>query len=420
MRNIFLATICSILFVQLGALQMELELKQREAGGVGYNSGYTSLLYFLNSETSPFEFLLDLRGHLLNNGNMAANFGVGLRSTIDVDGSQIGINGFYDLRHFPHLFGHQLGAGLEWLGKKNSFRINGYLPVGDLENLETNSFKSFSGYHLIVEKDFRATLPSVEAEIATFISPSIEVGLGSYYLFHRSHHGIEAGRALGGKAYASFDLGRFFKLGCDLTLDRLFHLRLQGALSFSFPLPNRRASTKDFSFHRIVRNEIIPIQRKVVPETTLLNKKSEPIQLIFVKNDVSQPGDGSFERPFLSLKAAEVISQSGDIIYVFPGNKSSDHMDEGIVLKENQMIASSAEDLFVRKMKIPAQTPGEKPILANKKKLEPVIKNPGRSRIEGFVLRSWEAFIRDVPLFPPKGGNEALIHPQDYVDWYHE
>jgi hypothetical protein len=110
-----------------------------------------------------------------------------------------------------------------------------------------------------------------------------------------------------------------------------------------------------------------------------------------VNNAALFPGNGSIDAPFASLKDAEKNSKPGDIIYVFPGDGTPTNMNEGIILKEDQVLASSGAPLEVGGVMIPAQTPGENPVITNIHPDQPVIGNPGDTDLNDFIiLTPWD------------------------------
>lgn len=79
----------------------------------------------------------------------------------------------------------------------------------------------------------------------------------------------------------------------------------------------------------------------------------------FVDNTNPTPGDGSLHNPFNTLLAAELASAPGDIICVFPGDHTTNGMDTGIVLKDNQKLIGSSQ--FLSRQEI---DPSDDPALA--------------------------------------------------------
>ncbi|MBS0648858.1 MAG: inverse autotransporter beta domain-containing protein [Verrucomicrobia bacterium] len=403
----------------LQAIESKLEVRHREAGGVGYNTGYTSLDYFLMTEGQNMEFLLDLRGHVFNTGQGAGNVGVGLRWPLREERQMIGANVFYDIRQAHDLLCNQVGAGIEWLTRKIDFRANGYLPVGQKKHFEEKNFNSFSGTSVKVRRHLKATLPSVEGEVGTPLPRPFYFAVGSYYLFKQEGHGIDVGNALGVKVRAEVDLGKYFTLGVAATYDHIFKTRVQGIVSINIPFEKKKvcdvkkkkkkneceppAYTRNLRRVPIMRNEIIPIQTHRKSSETLTDKSNNPVRVVFVNNMVEVTGDGSFEKPFASLKEAEKHSEVGDIIYVFAGDETPKNMDEGIVLKKDQILASSGAPLPVADVVIPAMTPGAVPHITNINPEQPIIANPGNTHLSDFFfIPPWEYIF---------GGVDTTVDP---------
>ena len=147
------------------ATTSSLLLRHRESGGVGYSKGYSSLDYMLTAQGGLSEFLLDLRGHVFNDGRVAGNAGAGFRYGIYDDAYRIGTNLFYDFRSTKHFFANQVGGGLEFLSDSADFRINGYLPTGKNRQFEEKKFQNFAGNHAFIYKKLHVALPCIDAEV---------------------------------------------------------------------------------------------------------------------------------------------------------------------------------------------------------------------------------------------------------------
>jgi hypothetical protein len=397
-----------LLGCSLHAVESRIEIRHREAGGVGYNTGYSSLDYFLMTEGNA-EFLLDLRGHVFNNGKGAGNAGFGVRYPIKDDKYLIGVNAFYDLRQSNHLFCHQVGAGLEWLGQYVDFRANGYLPVGTKKvkkTHETKTFDSFSGRNVYIQRKLKAALPSIDAEIGTPLPRPFYFAVGAYYLFKQTESSLKVGQALGGRFRAEVDIGRYFTLGFAITYDRIFKTRPQGYISLNIPFEKKSCKKKDpcAPYERnlrrvpIMRNEIIPVEHKKQSKDVITGTNNNAVTFLFVNNTASFPGDGSFESPFSTLIDAEMNSAPGDVIYVYAGDGTARNYDQGITLKDKQILASSGGELVVNDVVIPPQTPGSKPHITNINKtnlpeltVDDIIANRGNTHIDDFFwVPPWE------------------------------
>ncbi len=74
-----------------------LSLKHREANGIGYDNGYSSLDgFFAFTSINNWHPFFDLRLHVFNDDHKAANAGFGVRYQPDTLHTVFGINGFFD------------------------------------------------------------------------------------------------------------------------------------------------------------------------------------------------------------------------------------------------------------------------------------------------------------------------------------
>ena len=379
----------ALLSLGVQAFDSQINLRHHEAGGVGYSQGYSSLDFFCHHTWGKSAVLGDVRGHMFNNVQFAANAGLGWRYGVRQNKALFGANLFYDFRQDHHLNGHQVGGGLEYLSHNIDVRANGYLPVGQTVH-DGRRFESFSGNRIFIRQKIKGTLPVVELEIGSpFKTKTFYFAAGSYYLFQNTSHHVHLGDAWGGKARLAIDLGRFVTLEGGASYDRIFKTRAQGVLSINIPLGSSpKKQERNLWALPIARNEIIPIESKKRRLPLYHHGKEEAFVSIFFVDNRFEPdsGNGSFEKPFASLKEAEAHSQPGDIIYVFPGDHTVHNMDEGIVLKENQILASSGAPLQIEEVVIPPMTPHEMPVIGNWHVHEPVVINPGESHLEAFVI----------------------------------
>ena len=151
---------------QDGKRHYRVSARHIEAGGIGYSQGYTTLEGFFAPDPQQWLLMpfLDLRGHVFNNGKMAANAGLGFRG---ISGCRTyGLNAYYDYRNTKRLHYNQVGVGLETLGTLWDFRINGYLPVGRKMTSPYNvQFGSFSGHYLLLSQKRQFAMKGADAEI---------------------------------------------------------------------------------------------------------------------------------------------------------------------------------------------------------------------------------------------------------------
>lgn len=403
MKKYLIATLVLTGFT-LHAFEGSIDFRHIESGGVGYNQGYSTLEFIGNQNWDKFELLLNLRGHVFNNGRLAGNAGFGLRKPFKSERYLFGLNAFYDVRNTTNLTAQQIGVGAEFLSTRADIRINGYIPFSKESDFEQKTFSAFGGHTIYVKQKAEIVLPCAEFEIGVPIRSIFYLAGGPYYLFKKKTHHMEAGNACGGKIRAVLDVTSFLALSAIVSYDPIFHTKVQGYISFNIPLDSskpKKTTESSRNLRKVVisRNEIIPIQKKhrTVPLSEITSG-SNLLSIIFVNNAFEGIGTGTFEAPFSSLKEAEHASKVGDVIYVLPGDGTSRNMEEGIVLKENQTLTSSSAPLTIDEVIVPPQTPGQKPVITNIHPDQPVITHAEGSHVE-------DAF--------------TIMNPADYIfsDW---
>ncbi len=312
-------------------------LRHIESGGIGYEEGYTTLEAFLAPDPSLWKVtpFLDARGHVFDNGKWAANVGVGLRTLWG--NRAYGINTYYDYRNTRRFHSNQLGVGLETLGKRFDFRINGYLPLGaKISNPYDTTFKTFSGNELLLSQKFQSAMKGSDAECGVHFGKSksfdFYTAAGPYYFI-----GEKAPATWGGKARIAATFKDIFTLEISDSYDRTFHNKFQGQISLSFsfgPKSTGHTCNNDRMLQPVARQEIIVID-KIRKNTVAIDPATgRPYFFVFVDNTSSS--NGTYESPYHSFTQAQDNSSPNDIIYVFPGDGTTTGMDSGIALKANQ------------------------------------------------------------------------------------
>ena len=318
-------------------------IRHRESEGVGYSTGYTSLdLFFTPNWVRSFQPYLNLRGHVMNDGKMASNVGLGARFA-PIEQFAIGGNFFFDYREVPSLPSYQLGSGIEFLSPYVDLRINGYLPVGSKTHVGKAKFDRFEGNNIFFKEKAKTSLPTVYGEVGGWIPYLPEqfqlyVAAGPYYIGKRHvpmvTQKLKVGDKWGGKYRLAAEIYKYVEAGVELTHDSLFGTRVQGYLGFSLPLgPSnlyrgwKRSSQNESCrsarrFNRImtqpvVRNDIIPIDKVDDHNLIALDAAGNILECIFVNSAAAAGGNGTFEMPFQTLAEAQAGSAPNDCIIVF-------------------------------------------------------------------------------------------------------
>jgi trimeric autotransporter adhesin len=378
-------------------------IRHIESGGIGYEDGYTTLETFLTSNPSrwivtPF---LDARGHIFNDGKLAANFGVGLRT---LGKNRIyGINTYYDYRNVKHFHSNQIGVGLETLGELFDFRINGYLPVGaKISNPYDTAFKGFSGNYMLLSQKYQSAMKGADSELGfhfgKFESFNFYAAAGPYYFV-----GKKDPVTWGGKARIMGSFKDIVTVGISDSYDKTFHNKLQGQISLSFsfgPKAKVKAQKRtckvantlnDRMLQSVGRQEIIVIDS--VKESVPAIDPTTGLPYFFVFVDNTSHSAGTYESPYHSLAQAQDGSSPNDIIYVFPGDGTTKGMDSGIFLKANQKFWGSGIDHSLQTsqgmISIPAQSSSFPTITNTNYETDGnVITLATNNAISGFVITS--------------------------------
>ena len=330
---------------------MHFDVRHTESKGVGYKDGYTTLEGFGIHDHNPYFMpFLDLRAHVFNNGKLAGNVGLGERTVIPSINHVFGLYCYYDVRQEDHgLTVNQISPGVELLGKRMEYRINGYFPVGRDESHSYGSqFERFQGYTILIQRKKKYALTGADGEIGAHITQStrhdVYAGVGSYYFT------ADPSSAWGGKARLLWRYKECVSLEASYSYDHLFKNVFQGTIGFSYPLGSKLKrkgkncpNTNDLALSRAAfapyRFEIPVVRKKRHTETAINPTTRQPWKVWFVNNTSSSLG--TFESPFPTLVQAQNASGPNDIIYVFPGDGTSKGMNNGIVLKNGQKLFGS-------------------------------------------------------------------------------
>jgi hypothetical protein len=332
---------------------MHIGVRHTEANGVGYTDGYTTLegfgIYNKNACFMPF---LDLRGHVFNNGKLAGNIGIGSRSVIPQMNHMLGFYFYYDVRQESRGMNvvNQVSPGMELLGKRFEYRMNGYIPVGNRRsNKYGYEFNKFDGNNILLRYKQKFVLKGGDAEVGLHLTQSTKydlyTGVGPYYFSAGGSHGW------GVKTRLLARYKEYISLEGSYSYDRVFHNIVQGTIGFNCPFGAKlrrkdrncpqqndlmlsRASFAPYRFE-------IPVVKKIKKSALAINPATgQPWQVWFVNNTSSSAG--TFQSPFPTLAQAQSASSPNDMIYVFPGDGTTTGMDMGITLQAGQKLFGSS------------------------------------------------------------------------------
>lgn len=275
-----------------------------EGKGLGYSRGYTSLDLFLSQPLSQKRIVpfLDLRGHMFNDAEYAANAGLGFRW---IRRRYVwGVNIFYDYFETPRRPYNQVSMGLECLSTTWDVRLNGYLPVGHKEtDLYEFSYLDISPDGFLLKGTEQFAMKGIDLEvghhfyneICQFVRDiDLYAGLGPYFYWGRSTATENAFRPAhkhiyGGRFCLSASYLDYVSIEGIVTYDTRFKWGGQAivalTLPFDFTFSSRDCGEckpsyclRELLYQPVRRNEIMVIDRihRYSKNPNILDPENEP------------------------------------------------------------------------------------------------------------------------------------------------
>lgn len=380
---------------------VQMTLSHNFGKGVGHK-GYSSAdLFFIKDYRSDFHPFVDLRFHMMDEGRVAFNTGVGFRQLVRQDALSVGANLYYDYRNSYKLKSSQMGAGIELLSQHVDFRLNGYAVFSGKKQSDHLKFASFSGNQINVKRKTRYAFSSANAEIGIPLtwmntkSFTSYIGIGPYYLFGETVSGNRYPSSWGGKFRVDLDITDYVGLKFELNHDRIFHTTCQGVIAINIPLYKKTACSTSCStagreaylkrtLRPVMRNEIIPV-KKESKESKLRDGNGDVIQAFFVNNLAACPGLGTFESPFCALTSGNSAPAGPVLIYVFEGNSPLAPYTGGFIMKDGQTLQGSGTALNLGGIIIPPQTSGS-PVITSP--AAPAVTVASSTTVQGLTIQS--------------------------------
>jgi hypothetical protein len=246
-----------------------LTLRHIEAGGVGYEHGYTTFtgLAFLSDNQNKIRPFVDVRGHEFNNNTQAANVGFGVRFASSRLQKAFGINAYYDYRNTHYGSYNQVSFGFEFLGERVDLRFNGYIPFGKKSHTAMRCFFHFPGGFSMSRKKTEIALGGANLEVGMLItkihSTSFYAAAGPYYF-----DGAVCQHVFGGEFRFNITFNKYFFIEGQISHDNVFETKVQGIVGFSLPLGCKSSKSPKRQFPEemltqpIQRHEIIVLKNK--------------------------------------------------------------------------------------------------------------------------------------------------------------
>ena len=218
-------------------LPKRVDLSHIEGKGIGYSAGYTRLDLLLAPDYKAEGFLpmIDLNGLRFNDNTYAANVGFVGRYLTNSLCEILGGNIYYDYRQGVRGDYHQLGVGLEVIGKRWDFRANAYVPFGVKRHTTKCVFDDYIGPYCATKRENEFAAYTYNAEIGYQLINSntfpLYIAVGPYYF-----SGEFDTTAMGGKVRLRPQYKDYIALDLSFSHDNVFGSIFQVEVIFSLPL----------------------------------------------------------------------------------------------------------------------------------------------------------------------------------------
>jgi hypothetical protein len=206
-----------------------------------FGTNYSTLEITFAPDFVPGHFLpmVDLRGHRFDNTKYAANAGLVARYIPDGNAPFchiLGGNLYYDYRQGSWGGFHQIGAGIEMLGKGWDLRANGYVPLSVTEHVRECVFDDYIGDYVIIKRKIEFVSYGYNAEFGYWAVQSDSFLLyGAASLYYLSGRSCQK-ELRGGRLRIRPQYKDYFAFEVSVSHDSIFQTVWQGQIILSIPL----------------------------------------------------------------------------------------------------------------------------------------------------------------------------------------
>lgn len=313
----------------------------------------------------------DARIVLSDQDTQEGNIGLGYRQITSAPGQDVILGGyvFYDHRksEYDNSF-HQITAGAEVIGKNWDSRVNVYKPIGEEQKLAYNggSTAALQGTQVFVRdgRVYESSFSGFDLELGHTVpfTDNRVRAYGGYFKFN----GQKGTKDIDGiRTRVAADINEWVRLGAeyqfadDVRGDSVFgEIRVRMPLDgwHSKKVKPERTALQSRMMEPIVRDIDIVTTSQQSTETfkaLAADGSGESVDVFFVDNTAAGGGDGSQERPFNTLAAAQTAAGKFDTIYVLNGDGTTTGMNAGITIDDRgQRLLGSGVDLVLNSSNI--------------------------------------------------------------------
>lgn len=324
--------------------------------GLGFEGTYATI----GGKTRLFEdaldgrWLMEARGHVsAESGGFFGNLGIERIFTVDAAGADISLSGWLDYDDdqqgsFAHTF---FGWGISGAIKTRKWDLigNGYFPEGttDFSQGDPTGVNCFLDHGIVLQAGIDSALRGYDVTLRTrpkalsFINGSIDFGGYGYESDLVEYFG-------GGRGRVNMQLLGGLFLSAEINYDDRFEATGSLNLTWIWGVNARGSEYAGLArdLERTTRNDhIVRFNQEVVlaldPDT------GRPYNVFHVDNSADPNGDGTVEAAFTSLAEAEAASGVGDIIFVREGDGTTNGLDTGIQLQDDQLFLADGVQHFI-------------------------------------------------------------------------
>ena len=284
-----------------------------------------------------------------------ANVGIERVFSIDAAKADVVFGAWYDFDgdqqgNFGHDFS-QVALNAAIKTRRWDLVGNGYFPVGvrNYSSGDLTGANFFLGNNILLQPGIDSALTGFDATLRmrpkqlAFMNGSFELGGYGYSSDLVNSFG-------GGRVRLGVQTKRGFVLGAEINHDDRFDTT--GGFSVGYNFGATGGTNSEYAglgrdLEQTLRNDHIvrfnqSVELAIDPDT------GAPYNVVHVNNLADGAvGDGSAETPFDNLRAAQLTSNIGDVIYVDAGDGTDRDYDQGIILKDQQFLLSNGAELII-------------------------------------------------------------------------
>lgn len=326
--------------------------------------GWSGTYFTIGGKTRLFEdrfdgrWLLESQIHynVSEGGGAFANIGVERVFSIPAAEADVSFGLWYDYNgdrkaDFSHTF-HQVGISGKIKKEKWDLLVNGYLPTGvqDYSYGDPLGLDCFVGNEIVIIPGIDSALSGFDVTLRT--RPKQLAGVNGFLDIGGYGYNSDLIDSFGGgKIRLGFQGTRGMMVNLEVNQDDRFNTTGVVGLGWVFG-QNAGGRGSEYAglgrdLETSVRNDhIVVFNQDVV--LAMDPTTGAPYNVIHVDNNADPAfEDGTAERPYTTLLAAQNLSAEGDVILINSGDGTDRNMDAGIQLQNNQRLWGNGQAILI-------------------------------------------------------------------------